>query len=73
MVGKIIAILWNDSYFNPAAFGKGDAMIWILCAISFFAGGIIAVFLLSCFAITQQADEQNERIYSLIVEKNAVQ
>jgi hypothetical protein len=48
-------------------------MFWIMCAVSFFIGSTVAVFLMSCLAIAQQADEQSERTYSEVAGKNAVQ
>ena len=45
-------------------------MTWILCALAFLAGGIIAILLMSCFAIAQQADEQSDRTYYLLAGKN---
>ena len=45
-------------------------MVWILCAIAFLVGGIVAIFLMSCFAIAQQADEQSERTHYLLAGKN---
>jgi len=44
-------------------------MIWILCTASFLAGGVVAIFLVSCSAIAQQSDEQSDRIYSLLARK----
>jgi hypothetical protein len=44
-----------------------------MCTLSFFVGSIVAVFLMSCLAIAQQADEQGDRIFSVLEEKNAVQ
>jgi len=48
-------------------------MFWITCAIFFFIGSFVTVFLMSCLAIAQQADEQSERSYSEVVGKNVVQ
>jgi hypothetical protein len=48
-------------------------MFWIMCAIFFFIGSIVTVFLMSCLAIAQQADEQSERAYSEVAGKNAIQ
>lgn len=47
-------------------------MIWIVCALSFFVGSVVTVFLMSCMAISQQEDEKSDRILSVLVEKNAV-
>jgi hypothetical protein len=48
-------------------------MFWIMCATFFFIGSIVTVFLMSCLAIAQQADEQSERAYYEVAGKNAVQ
>jgi hypothetical protein len=48
-------------------------MFFIMCALFFFAGSIVTVFLISCLAIAQQADEQSERAYSILAGKNAAQ
>ncbi|HXY55940.1 MAG TPA: hypothetical protein VEM40_14855 [Nitrospirota bacterium] len=46
-------------------------MTWILCAAAFLVGGIIAILLMSCFAIAQQAEEQSDRTFYLLAGKNA--
>jgi formate/nitrite transporter FocA (FNT family) len=48
-------------------------MLWIVCTVSFFVGSIVAVFLMSCLAIAQQADEQSDRTFAVLEENNAVQ
>jgi hypothetical protein len=48
-------------------------MFWIMCAILFFAGSIVTVFLMSCLAIAQRADEQSERAYSELAGENTAQ
>jgi len=48
-------------------------MFWIMCAIFFFIGSFVTIFLMSCLAMAQQADEQSERAYSEVAGKNAVQ
>jgi hypothetical protein len=48
-------------------------MFWIMCVVLFFAGSIVTVFLMSCLAIAQQADEQSERAYSVFTGENAAQ
>jgi hypothetical protein len=48
-------------------------MFWIMCVAMFFAGSIVAVFLMSCLAIAQQADEQSERAYSILAREDAAQ
>ncbi len=48
-------------------------MFWIMCALFFFAGSIVTVFLMSCLAIAQQTDEQSERVYSLLARENSAQ
>jgi len=47
-------------------------MFWIMGAVFFFAGSFVTVFLMSCLAIAQQADEHSEMAYSELVEKKAV-
>ena len=42
-------------------------MFWIMCAVLFFLCSIVAVFLMSCLAIAQQADEESARVYSAVV------
>jgi len=48
-------------------------MFLIMCVVFFFTGSIVAVFLMSCLAISQQADEQSERIYSVLDGEKAAQ
>lgn len=48
-------------------------MFWIMCVVLFFAGSIVTVFLMSCLAIAQQADEQSERAYSVLAGENTAQ
>jgi len=48
-------------------------MFWIMCAVTFFAVSVIAVFLMSCLAIAQQADEQSERAYSILAGEDTAQ
>jgi hypothetical protein len=48
-------------------------MSWIMYAILFLAGSIATVFLMSCLAIAQRADEQSERAYSELAGENTAQ
>jgi hypothetical protein len=48
-------------------------MFWIMCAVMFFVVSIIAVFLMSCLVVAQQADEQSERAYSILAGEDTVQ
>jgi hypothetical protein len=48
-------------------------MLWIMCAVLLFVCTIVAVFLMSCLAIAQQADEQSARAYSAVVGNSAAQ
>jgi hypothetical protein len=47
-------------------------MFWIMCAIFFFIGSFVTVFLMSCLAIAQQTDEQSERTYFEVAGKDVV-
>ncbi len=48
-------------------------MMWIMFTVSFLVCSIVAVFLISCLAIAQQADEQSEKAYSVLAGKSTVQ
>ena len=48
-------------------------MMWVMFSLSFLVCSIVAVFLMSCLAIAQQADEQSEKAYSVLAEKNTAQ
>jgi len=48
-------------------------MMWVMFTVSFLVCSIVAVFLMSCLAIAQQADEQSEKAYSVLAGKSTAQ